>query len=74
MFTNEIEFDESITTVMDDRGIHEDIQIFIDENEVYIRQWNEENNGYDIVVMTNDMFTELQLAMNEGEGMFKLED
>lgn len=73
MFTNEIEFSETITTILDNKGIYEDVQLFIDDNEVYIRQWNEINEEYDYVVLSLEMFTEFRVALNEGEGAFVIE-
>ena len=33
-----MDFDETIITILDDEGQYEDIGIFMDETEVYIRQ------------------------------------
>jgi len=74
MFTNEFNFDETITTILDNKGMYEDIQLFIDDNEVYIRQWNEIKEEYDLVVLSYQMFTELKIALDEGEGAFIVEE
>lgn len=70
MWTNEIDFDESITTVMDDSGKYEDVQIFIDENEVYIRQFNEATYRYELIMMSPKMFKEMITALDYPEGMY----
>ena len=70
MFTNEIDWDETITTVMDDGGQYEDVQLFIDDNEVFIRQWSEHRQDYDLIVMTHRMFEEFNIALNTTEGMY----
>ena len=70
MFTNEFEFDETIITVLDDRGLYEDVQVYFDENEVYIRQWNERKQIYDLVVMSPKMFFEIMEAMKLPEGAY----
>lgn len=70
MFTNEFEFDETITTILDDHGQYEDVQIFLDEAEVYIRQWNEPTQDYVFVVMSVKMFYELLESMNRPEGAY----
>lgn len=70
MFTNEFEFDETIITVLDDRGLYEDVQVYFDENEVYIRQWNERKQIYDLVVMSSKMFFEIMEAMKLPEGAY----
>ena len=73
MFTNEFDWDETIITVLDDGGRYEDIQVFMDDTEVYIRQWNEKQNSYDLVVMTARMYFELMTAMKKPEGAFIVE-
>jgi len=70
LFTNEFEFDETITTVMDDSGQYEDVQIFIDDNEVYIRQWNEHSQRHELIGMTHDMFKEFMTALNCSDGTY----
>lgn len=70
MFTNEFEFDETIITVLDDRGLYEDVQVYFDENEVYIRQWNERKQIYDLIVMSPKMFFEIMEAMKLPEGAY----
>lgn len=73
MFTNEFDWDETVTTILDDDGRYEDIQVFIDDSEVYIRQWNEKQNAYDLIVMSSRMYVELMAAMKKPEGAFYLE-
>jgi hypothetical protein len=73
LFQNEFEFDETITTVIDDNAIYEDIQLIIDDNEVFIRQWNETLQRYDLIMMSHKMFFELQQALKHTEGLFRTE-
>jgi hypothetical protein len=73
VWTNEIDFDETITTVIDDDGLYEDVQLFIDDTDVYLKQWNEELDRYDIICMSPKMWLEIQRAMTTTEGMFRLE-
>ena len=70
MFTNEIEFDETITTVMDDKGRFEDVVMFIADDGCYIRQYNEKINRYDLIHMSHEMFKEMIEALNHKEGFF----
>jgi hypothetical protein len=72
MFQNEFDWDETITTIIDDLAVHEDVQLIIDDNEVFIRQWNENLKRYDLIVMSHKMFYELQAALKHSEGMFKI--
>jgi len=73
MITNEMEYDETIITVMDDDGLYEDVQVFLDDNEVYIRQYNEVDDKHDLVVMSCEMYLQMLSAMKLPEGMFKFE-
>lgn len=70
MFTNEIEFEETITTILDDSGQYEDVQIFIDDNEVYIRQWNENIGKHELIGMSHKMFAEFIQALKLPEGTY----
>jgi hypothetical protein len=70
VFTNEFEFDETIITILDDNGVHEDIQIYLDENEVYIRQWNERKQLHELIVMSPKMMFEIMEAMKRPEGSY----
>ena len=70
MFTNEFDFEETIITILDDNGVHEDVQIYLDENEVYIRQWNERKQIYDLIVMSPKMMFEIMEAMKRPEGAY----
>lgn len=70
MFTNEFDFDETIITVLDDSGRYEDVQLYLDDNEVYIRQWNERKQAYDLIVMSSMMFFEIMEAMKQPEGAY----
>ena len=70
MFTNEFEFDETIITVLDDNGVYEDVQIYLDDNEVYIRQWNERKKSHDLIVMSAKMMLEIMEAMKRPEGAY----
>ena len=73
MFQNEIDWDETITHLIDDYAVHEDVQLIIDDNEVFIRQWNEQLQKYDLIVMSHKMFLELQQALQHTEGLFRIE-
>jgi hypothetical protein len=71
MFQNEFTFKETITTILDDDGQYDDVSLHIDDNDVYIRQWNEEQHAYDIIIMSHKMFLELQQALKHSEGFFR---
>lgn len=71
MFTNEFEFDATVTTILDETAQHEDIEFVIDETEVYIRQWNEMEERNDLIIMSHEMWQELLIAMKKPEGAYR---
>lgn len=70
MFTNEFEFDGSITTILDEDGRHSDVEILIADSGVYIRQFDEEMGQYDMVVMSHKMYYDLIESRNHPEGVY----
>lgn len=72
MFTNEINFDETVTTIMDETGEYEDVRVFIGEEVVQIRQFpHDENIPADIITLTPKMFRDLLEAMDQPEGFYR---
>jgi hypothetical protein len=70
MFTNEHNFDETITTILDETCEYEDVHLIINDEEVFIRQWDDNREKYEIIQMTHKMFFELQEALRKPEGMY----
>lgn len=71
MFTNEFDYDATVTTILDEDGELDDVQINIDDHGVFIRQFNEVTNKYDLIVMTHLMFQEFLVAMKTTEGAYR---
>jgi len=69
-FTVEHVFKESIVTVLDDTGRLEDVEWMFDEEGLFVRQWNNETESYDLIEMTNDQFRELLTALGLPEGTY----
>lgn len=72
IFTNEFEWDATVTTVLDESGQNEDVELVIDDFGVFIRQFNERQNRYDLVSMTHEMFQEFLIAVKSKEGAYKI--
>ena len=70
MFTNEIDWDESRVTVLDDEGFYEDVQLFLYEDIVIIRQWDDEINNFKDIGMSPEMFAELRKALDSPVGAY----
>ena len=70
MFTVEMDFDEMEITVLDDSGRFEDVKVFSYDEIVYIRQFNEKKNAWDLIQMTPQMYAELMTAWQSPEGSY----
>jgi hypothetical protein len=73
MFTNEFDFDETVTTIMDEGADYEDVQVMITDDQVFIRQWDDDREKYEIICMSPKMYFELQEAMKHPVGLFIVE-
>lgn len=71
MFTVEMVHDETTATILDDYGYNEDVQFVIFDDVVYIRQWNEEIENFDIISMSPEMFDEFCKALNLPEDAYR---
>ena len=70
MYTVEMDLDEIEITVLDDIGRCEDVKVFSYDETLYIRQFNEKRNKWDLIVMTPEMYAELMEAWQSPEGSF----
>ena len=70
MFTVEMDFDEMEITVLDDSGRFEDVKVFSYDEIVYIRQFNEKKNAWDLIQMTPQMYAELMTAWQSPQGSY----
>lgn len=57
---------------MDDTGEYEDIHVIIADDNVFIRQWDEDRERYELICMSPKMFYELQEAMKKPAGLYYL--
>lgn len=72
MFTNEFEFNGTVTTILDEDGSIEDVQMVIEDDMVYIKQYNDSmfDDVPDLVLLTPKMFKDMLEAMNYPEGFY----
>jgi len=74
MFTVEFESNSTVITILCEKDNQEDVELIIDEdNTVFIRQFQDYKNEYDIIVMTYQQLQDIAYAINSPEGMFTLE-
>lgn len=70
MFTVEMDHDEIEITVLDDKDRFEDVKVFSYDEIVYIRQFNEQYNKWDLIQMTPEMYVELMTAYHKPSGAY----
>lgn len=71
MFTNEMEWDHTVTTVLDETGQYTDVELVIDDAGVFLRQFPEnDSKPADLICMTHKMFKDIIEAMKLPEGFY----
>ena len=72
MITIEFDMDETLVTVMDDTGELEDVSALLYDDYCHFRQWNEKNQGFDVITLTPEMYLKLMKAWTLPEGAYTL--
>jgi hypothetical protein len=70
MYTVEHMPEDTIITSLDQSATHEDVEVIIDAESVFFRQWNEEEQQYDLIEMSNQQLKDIVAAMNSPEGAY----
>ena len=74
MFTVEFEMDASVITTIDESAKFEDVEVILgDDQEVFIRQFDHDNNAYEMIILSYQQFLDIFVALSSTEGMFKIE-
>ena len=73
MFTVEFESDASIITSLDETGEMNDIEMIVSESDkVYLRQWDDDLDKYEMVIMTYQQLLDIISSLEQTEGMFHI--
>jgi len=70
MFTVEHMPEDTIITTLDQEGICNDVEVIIDAESVFFRQWSEDMECYDLMEMSNQQLKDIVAAMNSPEGAY----
>jgi hypothetical protein len=73
MISIEHDWDQTSTIIMDPSGKLEDIQVISTDTGWYIRQWDDNLGGYDLVEFSHDTFKLFLTSLNLPEGLYTLE-
>ena len=69
MITVEHKYDHRIITILDNNGKTDDVEIIVDEELCYIRQYTDDDD-FNIVVISPYMLKELVAAYDMAEGSY----
>jgi len=74
MFTVEMEDFEIEVVTLDESGRFGDVALFLDNSDVvYIRQWNEKYEKFELLEMSWQQLRDIQAAMDSPAGAYYLE-
>jgi len=74
MFTVEFEQDASVITTIDETGSFNDVEMDIcDDAKVFIRQFTDEMNEYQVIEMSYQQLLDLFCSMKQTEGAYYAE-
>jgi hypothetical protein len=70
MFTVEHMPEDTIITTLDQSGKFNDVEVIMDAESVFIRQWSEDMEVYDLIELSNQQLKDIIAAMNSTEGAY----
>jgi len=71
MFTVEFEHDSSVIRSLDETGELYDIEMILDDDGlVFMRQWDDSMEKYEMIVMTYQQLLDLVISLKQTEGIF----
>jgi hypothetical protein len=70
MFTVEHMPEDTIITTLDQEGKCNDVEVIIDAESVFFRQWSDDMEVYDLIEMSNQQLKDIVAAMNSPEGAY----
>lgn len=70
MYTVEFDDDNIEIVIVDDDDNYEDLRVDAFNDVVYLRQWNEDMDSFEVVVISPQMWEELICSMRSPEGAF----
>jgi len=73
LYSVEFEKDAAVITVLSEDDSQEDVEVIVGDNDVvFVRQYQEYKNEYDVIVMTWQQLMDIAAAINSPEGLFRL--
>jgi len=71
MFTVEFEKDSTIITTLDQKDKYQDVEVILaDDGSVYLRQYEESLNEYQVIYMSYQQLLDIFASMQQTEGAY----
>jgi hypothetical protein len=70
MFTVEFESDATVITTLDQAGELNDVEVILDEDSIFFRQWSDDMGSYDLVEMSEQQLRDIIAALSKSEGAY----
>lgn len=70
MFTVEFESDATVITTLDQAGELNDVEVILDEDSIFFRQWSDDLGSYDLVEMSEQQLRDIIAALSKSEGAY----
>jgi len=63
MFTVDKEDGSHVITSLDSLGQFSDVELILDEDQVYIRQWDENWQEYSVIILSHQQLADIRTAI-----------
>ena len=73
MFTIEHESEFTVVTTLDQSGGYNDVELILDEEDIVIRQFNEDMGCYELINMSDQQSKDIIASMDKGQGAYYAE-
>lgn len=74
MFTVEMDDEKTVIVALDNEGIYGDTWVYIYDDVVYIRQYDEDSKEMELITMSTEQFYSIMKAMKKGNGVYTIYD
>ena len=72
MFTVEYEDTHTKAVILDEQGLNDDVELYLaDDGQVYIRQYCEELDEQQLIILSYHQFIDIMVAADSDEGVYK---
>jgi len=65
MFTVDQEDGSNVITSLDSKGEFADVEVILDNEQVYLRQWDENWQEYSVLIISHQQLNDIRTAIRE---------